>query len=236
MRALIPTTLSFFILFTGINAYSQINTNQGRIIAADNPGGIIEAYELEKSDVVEGSFFINDYWLVGSALLYDGRAFSNNPLKYNLRDDYLVILDDYEVSRSLRFDKIKNFEWFDIELKKNVFFVNCFEFDTESTPLTGFAEVLVEGKVDLLLYRNLNLVKGNYSITHDAGQLNDEYTIEEQFYLNIENSLYPVKKKKSLLPHLEDKQPEIEKFVKSNHLRYNDREGMIKIINYYNSL
>ncbi len=48
MKALILTTLSILILFTGIKAYSQINTNQGRIIADNNPGGIIEAYELEK--------------------------------------------------------------------------------------------------------------------------------------------------------------------------------------------
>jgi len=236
MRTLIQTTFTILILFAGMSSYAQFDTKQGRIIADENPGGIIEAYELEKSDVAEGSFFINDYWLVGSALLYDGRAFSNNPLKYNLRDDYLVILDNNEVSRVLRFDKIKNFEWFDIELKKNAFFINCFEFDSEGTPLIGFAEVLVEGEIDLLLYRKLNLVKGNYSITHDAGQLNDEYKIDELHYLNIENKLYLGQKKKTILPLLENKRTEVEKYVKVNHLRYNERADLIKIITYYNSL
>lgn len=236
MKSVIRIILSILIFFTGTYSFAQFDTKQGQIIADNNPGGIIEAYELEKSDVAEGSFFMNDYWLIGAALLYDGRVFSGSPLKYNLRDDYLVVLDDHEVSRALRFDKIKNFEWFDVDTKKNAFFVNCMEFNSDDAPLTGFAEVLVEGEIDLLLHRKLILVKGNYSITHDAGQLNDEYNIEELFYLNIEDKLVLAQKKKTILPLFEDKRTDVEKYVKGNYLRYNNREDLIKIITYYNTL
>ena len=97
-------------------------------------------------------------------------------------------------------------------------------------------EVLVEGEWSLFVHYNLTLVKGNYSITHDAGQLNDEYIIEKSYYMGQNKTLYEAGKKKEIKLLLNDKNPEIDKFIKSRKTKFNKEEDLASLIRYYNSL
>jgi len=236
MKTLIQTILTTLLIIAEIMAYAQSSTNHGQGIAVSNPGGILETFDLERISMDKESIFIHDHWSIGSAFLYDGNSFRKCPMKYNLLDDYLIIKDMNGISKKLLLNKIKKFQWFDIKTKKNVFYINCLEYENDNTHLSGFAELLIEGKINLLLYRNLAIVKGNYIITHDAGQRNDEYLVEEMYYVNIDNKLYPANKKKYIMHLLKDRRNEIEEFVNSNNLKYNDKEGLIRIVNFYNSL
>jgi len=224
------------LLFIVQNVSAQIEERDGLFIANSYPGSAVETKELEKSLVAEGSFFINNNWLLGDVLLFDERIIEKMPLKYNLRDDQLVILDETQISRVLRFDKIDKFVWFDIDKKRNITFTNSLEFNSNGSGLVGFLEILVEGEWFLYRHYNLILTRGNYSITHDAGQLNDEYVIEENFYLGKDKTLYAANKKKEIKSLLNDKNPEVEKFIKSRNIKFNKEEDLASLIRYYNSL
>ncbi len=224
------------LLIYSNSLYAQFDTREGRVINDGYPGGIIETVNLEKSDVVEGSFFINEYWSVGDVLLYNGKAISGMPMKYNLRDEMLLLLDANKISRVLRDDEIEKFEWFDSEQKQNVLFVNCMNYKLENVPMVGFFEVVAEGEVELLLFRTLILDEGYYSVTHDAGQLNDEYVIKESLYLSREHALHEVKGKKELYNYFGEHADEVKKFVKNNNLRLKKPVELARVIDYYNRL
>jgi hypothetical protein len=224
------------LLFSYISSVAQVEVQEGLLIADSYPGGLVETRKLEKSSVVEGSFFINNDWTVGNVILYNGKAIKGMPLKYNLRDEVLLLLDKNQVSRLLRDDQIEKFEWFDSEKDKNMLFINCLEYELNGVPMVGFLELLSTGKVDLLLYRTLTLQEGYYSVTHDAGQLNDEYKINEIFYLSSEKSMVEIKNKKALYEYTGDHAGEIKSYVKKNKLRLKDPDDLTELINYYNSI
>ena len=228
-----------FVLIIGIGnpLSAQFERTAGKIVADNQPGGIIETWDLERSSILEGSFFINDNWYVGDVKLYDGRELENVPLKYNLRDDFLHILDNYnEVAGVIKLAKIATFEWFNMEEKKNKRYVNCLDYKVNDTHLTGVAEILIEGKADLLIYKELDLLKGNYSLIHDAGQKNDEYVINDHYYICIDETMHHIKNKKSLLGIFESHQEKMDQFIKANHLRAKNENDLQEIVNYYNSL
>ena len=226
----------FMLLFSYINSVAQVEVQEGLLIADSYAGGLVETRELEKSSVVEGSFFINNNWSVGNVILYNGKAIKGMPLKYNLRDEVLLLLDKNQVSRLLRDDQIEKFEWFDSEKNKNMLFINCLEYEHNGVPMVGFLELLSTGKVDLLLYRTLMLQEGYYSVTHDAGQLNDEYKINELFYLSSEKSMFEIKNKKVLYEYTGDHAGEVKTYAKKNRLRLKDPDDLTELINYYNSI
>jgi hypothetical protein len=229
--------LTVFLLagiFSGLQA--QFERTAGKIVSDKKPGGIIETWNLEKSNIVEGNFFINKDWYIGDVQLYDGRKLEKVPLKYNLRDDLLHILDETRETRVIKFDKIAQFEWFNFEEKNNNHFVNCMDLNKNDTPLVGMAELVVEGKANLLVYRELEIQKGMYSVIHDAGNKNDEYKIYEKHYIDLNDHRYLVKNKKSIEgifgKHLEA----IEKFIKANHFNVKNKDHLSEIVHYYNSL
>jgi hypothetical protein len=233
-KALYLTVFLIFSLISGLQA--QFERTSGKIVTDKKPGGIIETWNLEKSKVVEGNFFINEDWFIGDVQLYDGRVLDKIPLKYNLRDDLLHILDENKDTRVIKFDKIAQFEWFNFGEKKNNHFVNCLEFKVKETPLVGMAELVVEGKANLLVYRELDIQKGMYSVIHDAGHKNDEYIINEHHYINLNDQMYLIKNKKSMEGLFGSQQETMEKFIRANHFNPKKKDHLGEIVHYYNSL
>ncbi len=226
----------FFItcLLSGLHA--QFERTTGKIVADKKAGGIIETWNLEKSGIVEGNFFINQDWFIGDVQLYDGRVLEKVPLKYNLRDDLLHILDENKETRVIKFDKIAKFEWFNFEEKKNDHFVNGLDYKVKDIPLAGMVELMVEGKASLLVYRQLEVQKGMYSVIHDAGYKNDEYLITERKYISLNNHMYLIKNNKSIGEIFEPHQEAMDKFIKANHFSVKKKEHLSEIVLYYNSL
>ncbi len=236
MRHFIRYLIFILPIFTSLSLFAQFDKREGRVVNDGYPGGVIETVNLEKSSVIEGSFFINDDWSVGDVLLYNGKAITSMPLKYNLRDEMLLLLDANQISRVIRDDEIEKFEWFDVNKKLNVLFVNCLNYKLEGVPIIGFFEVVTEGQVDLLLYRTLILDEGYYSVTHDAGRLNDEYKIKETLYLSSDQKLFEVKGKKELFNYFGEYNEEIKQFMKNNNLGLKKTIELARVIDYYNKL
>jgi len=215
---------------------AQVDPREGKIVNDGYPGGIIETWNLEKPRTIEGTYFINNDWCIGNVLLQDGRAINGIPLKYNLRDELLILLDEKRISRIINEYQIKEFTWFDNDRQKNNRFVNCMEYNKDGVAITGFMEVLTLDDVGLLLYRHLTLEKGNYSLIHDAGQKNDEYRINEVYYLTSNKDLIEIKNKKAFYEYTGKDADKAGDYIKRNRLQFKDLDDLIRIVNYYNSI
>ena len=84
MKKIYLSVFALQLLFIYKNSTAQVEDRDGLMMADSYPGGIVETRELEKSSVVEGSFFVNNNWSVGNVILYSGKAIKGMPLKYNL--------------------------------------------------------------------------------------------------------------------------------------------------------
>lgn len=232
-----PIFLMYLVmLLTNSYVQAQFERTAGKIVADKKPGGIIEAYDLEESNLAEGSFFINEDWYIGSVSMTDGRVFENVPLKYNLRDELLHILDTTNTTRVINSNRIGHFEWFNFQDKKNNRFVNAGAYRLEGVPLTGIAEILVQGEASLIIYRKLVIQKGMYSVIHDAGQKEDEFIINDFFYIQLGSELNRIKNKKSLDGLFAGQQESMEDFIRENHLNVKNADHLSRIVSHYNSL
>jgi hypothetical protein len=87
-----------------------------------------------------------------------------------------------------------------------------------------------------MLQRTLSVKEGYYSVTHDAGQKNDEYQISETLYLESGGTLFEIMNKKELNRFFGEYGGEVEDFIKKNNLRIKKADELAKAIDYYNSL
>jgi hypothetical protein len=215
---------------------AQFERTAGKIVTDKKPGGIIEAYHLEGSDLMEGSFFINEDWYIGNVSTTDGSIFKNVPMKYNLRDDLLHILDTTNSTRVISSHRINHFEWFNFKDKRNNRFINARGYRIEGVPLTGIAEIFVKGETSLIIYRRLEIQKAMYSVIHDAGQKNDEFIINEFYYIQRGDELFRVKNKKSLDGLFAGQEEAMKSFIRDNHLSLKNVDHLSRIVSHYNSL
>ena len=224
------------IILSTSRLQAQVDSREGKIVNDGYPGGIVETWNLEKPGVTEGSFFINENWHVGNVLLKNGRAINGLPIKYNLRDEQLLLLDENKISRIIPQQQIKEFRWFDNQKRRDEYFINGIAYNLKGVPLAGIMEILTSNGIELLLYRQLILSKGNYSLIHDAGQKNDEYLINDVYYLASDKSLFEIKNKKALYDFAGKYQDNVKTYIKSNRLQFKDRDDLILIVDYYNRL
>ncbi|MBR9997647.1 MAG: hypothetical protein KFF73_01690 [Cyclobacteriaceae bacterium] len=236
MRSRVFLIICLLILIDLPQLQAQFERTAGKIVADKKPGGIIETYNLEKSDAVEGSIFINDAWYIGDVTLKDERRLEKVPLKYNLRDDLLHILDSNNVTRVIESDRINHFEWFNFKDKKNNLFVNALRYRIDEVPLTGMAEILVDGEACLLIYRKLKIQEAMYSVIHDAGQKNDEFVIHEIHYIGLGHKLFRIRSKKSLRGLFPGQEEAMESFIRVNHFNVKNADHLGLIVRQYNSL
>ena len=103
----------------------------------------------------------------------------------------------------------------------------------------GYFEVLANGNVKLL-YRRESIVKreqvpaSNYS----GGNFKDYFRTAREYYLKTgaEPAHKIIKSQKSVFKFLPEKETELKKYIKTQHLRINKDKDLIKLINYYNSI
>lgn len=99
---------------------------------------------------------------------------------------------------------------------------------------TGFYEVLVDGKIELLANRSKQMqekIEGN--------NINADFIVTDKLFLKKDNVYHPVNKKSSVLKILSDRSEELKKFSSSKKLKFKkaSRESsIVQLVEYYSSL
>ena len=198
----------------------QIGEQSGKYNGGQNIG--YPQPVIEKNPYYKSSNFSKGY------IVYYQVYYPNVNILFDEAAD-LVIIQDSTHKIELISEKLEGFGIGDAK------FQYLIKKDVHSNELlkTGFYQVLVEGASSL--YK-----KENKKITEKIVGNELTYILETSiyYYLQKQNKFLEIQNKKSVFRLLKDKEKEIRKFVKSQHLNYRkDKDNMLSnVVEYYNLL
>lgn len=175
-----------------------------------------------------------EVWHEGKIVLLEGDTL-RGLLKYDLQKDLVEYTIQDRVAEVYTARKVIFFEIFDESVKRyRQFYALPFE-TTGGYKTPVFFELLTEGKMTLLareFLENVTSTSAFYGGTYNRVVLSYRY-----FFMNEEGDIVQFLGNKNDLLDLMGKQgDEVEKYIRSNHLKIDDRPDFVRIVAYYNSL
>jgi hypothetical protein len=178
--------------------------------------------------------FPSDLWHEGKIILLEGDTLKGN-VKYDLQQDLVQygIADQRTTAYSAR--KVLFFEIFDTSVRKyRQFFALPFT-TTAGYRAPIFFELLEEGKMTLLSRESVEY--RTYSSPYYMGSYSRLVLVYKYYFLDEKGNIAEFTgNKNDLLNLMERKSDEVEKYIKANKLRFDDKYDFAKIVAYYNSL
>lgn len=151
------------------------------------------------------------------SFIYNSQIYQNLNLKYDVFNDQLIYFENSKMNNGgLILDKTKI----------NCFYINNLFFQKKNN--LGYCQVLEEKN-------NVKLLQKHYKIKKEknSGKNVTYYFLNrEKFYLEINNHLFSINKKKSLIKLFPDFEVEINKFYNKNEKLFSDNKAQffIKLI------
>ncbi|TNF40414.1 MAG: carboxypeptidase-like regulatory domain-containing protein [Cytophagales bacterium] len=200
-------------------------------------GNMFYGIPPEPKEVV-GNFYLDTKWNLASILLYrDQQVLEGFRVRYNINSNMFEMMEPennlVSVMPGLR---IQNIVWMDSSYKVPRYFVNGMDFKEDGVPISGFFEVLVEGKLPLMRRTMAVFKESNYNTALMVGNRNDEIIKRNVYYYLMGKDLYEVpKKRKDLFQIFGDKAEEMEKFVEENSLNLKEKSTIFQLFTHYNA-
>ena len=178
-----------------------------------------------QAHVYEGNQYINHdprikihpYYLVDSlqvgTVVFQGVTYRDVPMLYDIvRDELVVQPPDGGYRLRLRVDKIARFSLGAHQFTRLVG-------DSLAGVRTGFYEVIYPGRVKALAKRQKTVHEDISSGSYKA-----DYLTQDRYLIQKERSFYPVKTKRSVLALFPDQVRALRKYMRTNHLKFNDEQ------------
>jgi hypothetical protein len=213
-------------------AYKQSYAQQPGVNFSVNSEGLTVNGDLYKD--MQGSAYLFNDWVKGNIQLEDGTIYNDLTLKYDQVRELLIFLADDNTSK--RFSTpIKAFTLTNADDKNwpRITFRNGFKAIDGGNEKTYY-EVLADGNTQLLKRTAKKIVD-----ERAPGSLiiSKQISATTKYYLNDSNKIVKIKKdKKSILEALNNKQTELETYIKNNNLNLKEDADLVKLIEYYNTL
>jgi len=225
--------LLFVLFLSTYFGFAQSGVSNSMLFQAGS--GTLEMNELPaKKGETKGTFYYNENWLTGSLKLTTDETIADVPMKLNLLDKTIEIQTKDEI-KVVNLYRVKNFTLSDGT--NNQYFENSLGYINVNSEVNGVFEILVNGDTKLFLNPKVVLLPANYNEAVNAGSNNDKYTRSDKFYIYKNNELKVINNSKSsVLKNLEDKAEQIKTYSKENNLKFKEKEDLIKIVEYYNSI
>ncbi|MEQ8927830.1 MAG: hypothetical protein RLO81_18580 [Fulvivirga sp.] len=202
---------------------------------SNNPGEVIDLLPLPPPKL-EGTFYLNDEWIVGDLWLKNNKVIKGFPLKYDLKNQLLEINTEH----GIKVCQLPLIEKFVIKepLKDSVKYYNTSVVNNVTFDLPqGICEVLVNDKVKVLKYQYLEIKEATYNAAINMGERNDKVLKKERLYAVVRDEVFELKNKVGKNEEVfGDKTAQVEDFAKKNGLKLKEDAEIIKVFEYYNSL
>jgi hypothetical protein len=203
------------------------------LVCAGNLFGALALFFFLSFSVVAQQF-PSDLWHEGKIILLEGDTLKGN-IKYDLQQDLVQygVADQRTTAFSAR--KVLFFEIFDTSVRKyRQFFALPFT-TTAGYRAPVFFELLEEGKMTLLSRESVEY--RTYSSPYYMGSYSRLVLVYKYYFLDEKGNITEFTgNKNDLLNLMNKKSEEVEKYIKANKLRYDDKYDFAKIVAYYNSL
>lgn len=186
------------------------------------------------------SFFANaqswpfELWHEGKVVLLEGDTLKGL-VKYDLQQDLVQYTYQDRKAEVYTARKILFFEIFDESVHKyRQFFALPYENATGyKSPI--FFELMEEGKLTLLAREMLEYK--TYSSPYNVGSYSRLVLTYKYFFLKEDGTIEEfIGKRNDLIELMEKKGKQVEKYIRANRLKLEDKYDFSKIIEYYNSL
>ena len=186
------------------------------------------------STVAIAQQFPSDLWHEGKIVLLEGDTLKGS-IKYDLQQDLLQysIADQRTTAYSAR--KVLFFEIYDATVRKYRQFYALPFTTTAGYRAPVFFELLEEGKMTLLSRESVEY--RTYSSPYIMGSYSRLVLVYKYYFLDEHGNISEFTgNKNDFLNLMNKKSDEVEKYIKANKLRYDDKYDFAKIVAYYNSL
>jgi hypothetical protein len=181
---------------------------------------------------VKAQEFAFEYWHDGKMVLEIGDTLKGK-LKYNLQTDLLQLEANNKIE-TFTSRKVVFFEIFDGTVKRYRQFYSLPYTTSAQYKAPVFFELLEEGKITLLSRESLEY--RTYSSFY-YGSYSRLVMADKFFFLKENGTIQELGSKKGgLIDLLENRREEIEKFIKANKLKIDNKYDAAKVVGYYNSL
>ena len=186
------------------------------------------------SITVYGQAWPSELWHDGRLVL-DGGDTLKGKIKYDLKQDLLQYNVPNQRTDAFSARKVVFFEIFDETVRRyRQFYALPYTNQAQyRTPV--FFELLTEGKLTLLARESVEF--RTYTSPYYLGSYSREVLVYHYFFLDNEGNIEEFKGSKGdLLNMMGRKSDEVERYMKANHLKIDDKYDFARIVAYYNSM
>ena len=181
-----------------------------------------------------GQAWPSELWHDGRLVL-DGGDTLKGKIKYDLKQDLLQYNVPNQRTDAFSARKVVFFEIFDETVRRyRQFYALPYTNQAQyRTPV--FFELLTEGKLTLLARESVEF--RTYTSPYYLGSYSREVLVYHYFFLDNEGNIEEFKGSKGdLLDMMGKKSDDVEKYMKANHLKIDDKYDFARIVAYYNSI
>lgn len=176
----------------------------------------------------------SDLWHEGKIVLVEGDTL-RGLIKYDLQQDLVQYNLKDERTEAYSARKILFFEIFDTSVRKYRHFFALPYTTGTSYRAPIFFELLEEGKLTLLSRESLEY--RTYNSPYYIGSYSRQVLVNKYFFLDEEGNITEfVGNKNDLLNLMGKKADEVEKYIKANRLKFEEKYDFARIVAYYNSI
>jgi hypothetical protein len=176
-----------------------------------------------------------EYWHEGKIVLLDGDTL-HGMVKYDLSQDLLQYTIKGEKTIAYTARKSLFFEIFDATVHRYRQFYALPYANESGYRSPVFFELLAEGKLTLLAREGLE-IRTSSSMYYYGSTYSRQVLVYKYFFLNEKGEIAEFKGNRNDLLDLMGKQgDEVEKYIKLNKLKFEEKADLARIVTYYNSL
>lgn len=184
---------------------------------------------------VKAQTFPFEMWHDGKVVLEEGDTI-RGLVKYDLSQDLVQVNTKKRAPEVFTARKVLYFEIFDISVNRyRRFFSLPFALSSSQYKSQVFFELLCEGKLTVLNREKLEF--RTYSSPYFMGSYSRQVLVYQYFMLEEDGDIveYDVTDRTDLLKPMGKKAEDVEKFMKKNRLRTDEKYDVAEIVEYYNS-
>lgn len=175
-----------------------------------------------------------EMWHEGKIVLVSGDTLRGN-LKYDLQQDLVQLEVPQERSEVFTPRKVLFFEIFDRTVKRyRKFFALPFN-ATTGYRTSIFFELLEEGEITLLAREAIEF--RTYNSPYYFGSYSRQVLVYKYFFLEEDGDIAEFTgNKNDLLQMMGNRSEDVEKYMRTNRLKFDEKYDLARIVAYYNSL
>lgn len=187
-----------------------------------------------KTEDRKGSPYLFEQWKKGVVFVKSlNKSYQFDYLKYDLMNNDIELKIDGQV-KVIPDKEVKEFVIQDDASGQVLKFIRLDRFSYETTPLSGFGQVITEGKVSLIKHSYTEIKEANYRVDLNVGDKFDTILQREKYYFAYKNKIYSANKKKEVIAFYAAQDKDAKSFIKENKLNVQNEVELAQLILHFN--